>query len=246
MISELTFAKRFTSFWNQLLPNEKHYVRLINDGLFEIVDAPTGELNRKENIALINELAFEIYKQILSNKIKTPSLDSIEFYKSDKFLEIYANAKKRLSKFAYGSNFSLPLTSKELTTTRMLTLRLYTRYYDSMKDIIISPFFSGCGYINHSNGDLYIPGRLIEIKSGARNFGVVDVRQILIYCTLNFYSKKRLVIDEVELFNPRMGISYSCKTNELCENLGSLNQEDLFFEIKQHITENSFIEGAIL
>lgn len=246
MISELTFAKRFTSFWNQLLPNEKHYVRLINDGLFEVVDAPTGEDNRKENIVLINELAFEIYKKVLLKEVKMAELNSIQFYKGDKFLEIYTNAKTRLSKFAYGSNFSLPLTSSELRTTRELTLRLYTRYYENIDSMKLSPFFSGCGYINHSNGDLYTTNKLIEIKSGARNFGVVDFRQVLIYCTLNFYSKEKLIIEDIELFNPRMGILYSCKTDELCDNLGSLNQEDLYFEIKQCITENSYIEGAIL
>jgi hypothetical protein len=246
MISELTFAKKFTSFWNQLLPNEKHYVRLINEGLFEVFDAPIGQMNRKENIAFINELAFELYKSIVQRKITPPDVDDNNFYKGVIFNTIYDNARARLAKFAYGSSFSLPLNANEFHTMKQLVMRLYTRYYDSLANINASPFFSGCGYINNSLGDLYIPGKLIEVKSGARNFGVIDFRQVLIYCTLNFYSKESIKIDFVELVNPRMGIIYSSRVDVLSNNLGSLNQEDLFFEIKQYITENNFIEGAIL
>ncbi len=245
MISELTFAKKFTSFWNQLLPNEKHYVRLINEGLFEVFDAPTGQGNRKENIAFINELAFELYKSIVQKEIKISDIDNIKFYQENTFNIIYEKARSRLAKFAYGSNFSLPLDANEFHTMKQLVMRLHTRYFQSLVDITASPFFSGCGYINNSFGDLYIPGKLIEVKSGARNFGVVDFRQVLIYCTLNFYSKKSVKIDNIELVNPRMGITYSSKIDDLSNNLGSLDPEDLFFEIKQHITENSFIEGAI-
>lgn len=243
MISELTFSKRFTSFWNQLLPNEKHYVRLINDGISEIVDPPTGDKNRKENIAVINEVSFDIFKEILSGKIQLNQLNTSPFYTSEQFDFLLAAVVKRLSKFAYGSKFILPLNSDEKTTIRDLTLRLHTRYPSSLKNIISSPFFPGCGYINSSEGDLYIENKLIEIKSGARYFSVVDLRQILIYCTLNFYSKTSLSISDIELFNPRMGISFSSNINELCNNLGALDQEELYFEIKQRITDNSFIES---
>jgi hypothetical protein len=243
MISEITFSKRFTSFWNQLLPNERHYVRLINDGLFEVVDPPTGDKNRKENIALINEASFEIYKEILNKIINIHQLHTTEFYNSKIFSDLTLKVMERLSKFAYGSKFTLPLVSNEKETIKKLTLRLHSKYPSHLANIRIPPFFPGCGYINSAHGDLHINAKLIEIKSGARNFSVVDMRQVLTYCTLNFYSKTPLPIDTIELYNPRMGICYSSEINKLCNDLGSLDQEELFFEIKQRITDDSFIES---
>ena len=40
MISELTFSRKFTSFWNQLLPNANNFIRIINGSLIEDVYPP--------------------------------------------------------------------------------------------------------------------------------------------------------------------------------------------------------------
>lgn len=40
MISETTFAKKFTSFWAQLLPNANNYIRLVNGAMVQSLYTP--------------------------------------------------------------------------------------------------------------------------------------------------------------------------------------------------------------
>ncbi len=41
MISELTFSRKFTSYWNQLLPNANNFIRIVNGSLIDDVYAPS-------------------------------------------------------------------------------------------------------------------------------------------------------------------------------------------------------------
>lgn len=241
MISELTFARKFTSFWNQTLPNANNFIRIINGSLIKNTHPPLNESPKKENNVFVNECAFNLFAEIKKGSIKNDFLQSEDFFISPEFHRVFEHTKEYLKKFSYGSNFQLPLTLEEYLTIKEISQSLHFRFR-SMESLEVSPLFDGCGVINNSYGDLYYPFTLVEVKSGDRKFSTYDLRQTLIYLTLNFYSKNRRDIKWIELFNPRMGIFYNDTVISLCRELAFIQPEELFFSIMNSITEENFME----
>jgi hypothetical protein len=243
MISEVTLAKKFTSFWNQLLPNANNFIRLINGGLVEACYEPFENTQRKENISLINILSFKFFKSVVKKEIGLDVLAEKSFFASDYFNKSLTSSLIELKRFSNKPNFSLPLIEEELKEVQLLFKQMYARYREKIGVMEVAPIFQGCGFVNQSEGDIYFIDTLVELKSGARKFSVTDIRQVLVYCTLNHYSsKEKRQLENIELFNPRMGLVYQSTVKDLSENLSSLSPEDLFFEIQSFITENNFVE----
>lgn len=242
MISETTFAKKFTSFWNEILPNAKNYVRLVNGGRLKPLYEPFAQAERKNNIALINVIYFNMFKLLCNKTYSLDFIDSNEFYESSVFNEIVNDSSGFLERFAYGNKNELPLLTSELRQIKALFNLLYLHVQPQLNHITISPLFDGCGFLNKAEGDILSDYTLIELKSGERAFNLVDFRQLVIYLTLNHYSRTEREIYTIELFNPRMGISYSESVDEFCKNISSLDSRELFTEIQKFITDHNFIE----
>lgn len=242
MISESTFSKKFTSFWNEILPNSKNYVRLINGGLLEPVYEPFDTADRKNNTALVNVLAFSMLREFCNKTQTLGQLSNSQYFSSQNFEELQAKDLLYLSKFSYGSECSLPLSEKEKVQASQLFRQMYIRYVANNSSSQIDPKFDGCGFINESYGDLIADKKLIEIKSGERRFNLTDLRQILIYLVLNHYSKNSFDITSIELFNPRMGIAFTEEVESFCLNVSALNSQELFSEIQKFIVDNNFVE----
>ena len=242
MISEATFSKKFTSFWNEILPNSKNHVRLINGGLLEAIYEPFDPAERKNNTALVNVLSFSLLRSLCNREKTLDELNNIEYFKSSYFNAQVDNSLTYLSKFNYGEECKLPLSSKEILQTSQLFKIMYARYIANGQNTEIDPRFDGCGFLNESYGDLISNTTLVEIKSGERRFSVIDIRQILVYLVLNHYSKNPKGIEYVELFNPRMGISFTESVDSFCLNVSALNSQELFSEIQKFIVDNNFVE----
>ncbi|KOO58571.1 hypothetical protein WH43_08285 [Rheinheimera sp. KL1] len=242
MISEVTFAKKFTSFWNEILPNAKNYVRLINGGLIEAIYEPFETADRKNNIALVNVMSFGMLRRYSKKVDSWAFLCSAKFFDSTSFDELLFESMSYLAKFSYGSECELPLSSKEKNQISHIFKLIFARHLAHGQRVIIDPSFDGCGFINESFGDLISGSVLVEIKSGERRFSVTDVRQVIIYLVLNHYSENPLMIDTVELFNPRMGIVFSEEIESFCKNLSALSSHELFSEVQKFIVDNNFVE----
>lgn len=242
MISEATFSKKFTSFWNEILPNSKSYVRLINGGYLEAVYEPFDTADRKHNTALINVLSFSLLRSVLNKEQKYSEVCRTKYLQSSHFKGVIEKSLLYLAKFNYGDDCELPLNSKELLQTTQLFKVMYHRYVAAGQITEVDPKFDGCGFVNQSFGDLMSNQTLIEIKSGERRFSVTDVRQVLTYLVLNHYSRRPKRISHVELFNPRMGISFTEGVNSFCLNTSALNSQELFSEIQKFISDNNFVE----
>ncbi len=242
MISESTFSKKFTSFWNEILPNSKNYVRLINGGLLEPVYEPFDTADRKNNTALVNVLAFSMLRELCNKNQTLAQLTNNKYFKSQGFEILLEKDLAYLSKFSYGTECSLPLSVKEIQQVSQLFRQMYIRYVANNSNVIVDPNFDGCGFINESFGDIISDSTLVEIKSGERRFNLTDLRQLLIYLVLNHYSKQSVKINYVELFNPRMGIAFKEDVESFCLNLSALNSQELFSEIQKFVVDNNFVE----
>lgn len=242
MISETTFAKKFTSFWNEILPNAKNYVRLVNGGRIVALYEPFEQAERKSNIALINTIYFNMFRLCCENELQYNDLNKSLFYKSEFFNEILTDSLNYISKFSYGNKCELPLTNGELTQIRQLFKLICHHIPFQGNKVLIDPLFDGCGFMNRAAGDILFNNTLIELKSGERKFNLVDFRQVVIYLCLNHYSKSPKKINNIELFNPRMEISYTESVDGFCKNISSLNSRELFTEIQKFLTDNNFTE----
>ncbi|MDP5133607.1 MAG: hypothetical protein NWQ54_22215 [Paraglaciecola sp.] len=242
MISESTFSKKFTSFWNEILPNSKNYVRLINSGLLEPVYEPFDAADRKNNTALVNVHSFTMLRELCNKSQTSDQLFSNAYFKSQRFDFLLNMDLKYLSKFSYGAECTLPLSDKEKEQARQLFKQMYIRYFANNLKVVIDPKFDGCGFINESFGDFISGFKLVEIKSGERRFSLSDLRQLLVYLALNHYSRNSFHITHIELFNPRMGIVFTEAVDSFCLNLSALNSQDLFAEIQKFIVDNNFVE----
>ncbi len=238
MISELSFARRFTSFWNQLIPGCDSYVRLINEELFARFEKPLRYNENVSNRALINNVSFGLFKEMLSGKLRKNELTKIE--EKDSFNLLVNSEKEFLSKFSDQVNPQLPFWESEMRSIKTISLRLYDQF-KSEKSVILSPAFVGSGILKMVEGDILVNNTLVEVKSGERSFSVYDVRQLLIYCALN-YQNKDYVIERIKLLNPRTGVFFTENIKEVSMRAGSMSPEELFSEIIYFVSENNFVE----
>lgn len=241
MISETTFARKFTSFWTQLLPNEKNYIRLINGGMVQSLHHPE-EPARADNVALCNMLAFELFKGIVNGNLSKSDLRNSTVFKTKLYSALVETCSKRLSRFLHGKSMSLPLNNDEIIDIRAVSIHMLEYLPPGMATIKFSPHFQGLGFLNEAEGDILFEKNLIEVKSGYRSFSVTDIRQVLVYLTLNYFSFEPKNIGKIELYNPRMGSVFEVDVDVLCDDISALQPADLFNEILLFVTENTFIE----
>lgn len=241
MISETTFSKKFTSFWAQLLPSANYYVRVVNEGMLESFYAPIKPV-RPDNVALCNVVSFEVFKEILEGSVLKNEIENHSYFASESFSRILDREQSYVRRFQHGAPTALSPTNEELLDIGRLSLETIERFGFQKHKIAVHPGFEGIGFLNPAEGDILEGSKLVEIKAGYRKFSVYDLRQVLVYLTMNFFSSAPHEIESIELYNPRMGISFSVGVRELCESVSALLPQDLFTEIQLYVTENNFVE----
>lgn len=241
MISETTFAKKFTSFWSQLLPNANNYIRLVNGAMVKSLYAPEAPV-RGENVALCNTIAFEVFRLVNLKEVSEDDLRSGALFSTKLFSELALECVKKLQVFSHGSSMKLPLSKDELKDIRSISVHMMEYFPTGSHLISFDPAFHGLGFLNSAQGDILYGNVLIEVKAGFRTFSVNDLRQVLVYLTLNHYSRSPHKIDHIELYNPRTGSVFEANVQQLCDEISALQPADLFHEILLFVTENDFVE----
>ncbi|MDV7650479.1 hypothetical protein R4716_07210 [Acinetobacter baumannii] len=236
MISEVTFSKLYTSFWNSLLINSKNYVRLVNGALIEDIHKPISSYSSQYN-AYINILSFELYEQSLDKGSLVFTQEEIEsackfsFDKVSSFTSFYKNAQ-------------VPPYS-EIKSEVSFILESLTSQYQNKAPIIRTPL-EGIGILNPSEVDLMYSSTLVEIKSGDRKFKTLDFRQVITYLTQNHYSSSPVTIDRIELFNPRMGILFNTDIESMIYELTALTPNEVYEEVKNYLCEHNLLVNDII
>ena len=68
------------------------------------------------------------------------------------------------------------------------------------------------------------------MKAGDRHFRITDLRQIIIYLALNFYSQQ-YQLAKVALVNPRTGKNFECSIDILIESCSGRKSVDVFSDV---------------
>ncbi|HKV08075.1 MAG TPA: hypothetical protein VJ725_08065 [Thermoanaerobaculia bacterium] len=130
-------------------------------------------------------------------------------------------------------NPELPSPSRaEIQEAKSLTEILveFSRFRNDPGLIVPRPSFAGCGLLSACHGDVLIGQTLYEIKSVDRGSHQPDLRQIVVYCALNFASPQ-YDIRRVGLLNPRRGTYFDSDLEWLIQNLSGKGSAELFYEI---------------
>lgn len=229
MISERTFAERYTSFWHQALPLGEEVVSTVNNHLTKEFPRHHWFLpDREARQDLISEISLRWFSaRIVEGRLSKhlPSPAELE--------QLAAEAWRLIGHLHGASSPELPLPSQtELQEAKSLTeiLAEFTHYRHDEGLIVPCPSFAGCGLLPACRGDLLIGQTLYEIKSVDRGFHQPDLRQIVVYCALNFASPQ-YDIRRVGLLNPRRATYFDSDLEWLIQNLSGKGSAELFYEI---------------
>lgn len=229
MISELSFIRDYTSFWRTISPLSEDFTRKINIIVLDKIHAEMDDNNLKSKSGLINEIGFEIFARSISTHLPPDEIISKEL----------DEITVKISSFIFNLRSKAPLYSRNLETTeleesREIAIRLLN-FFQNFQNIIVRPYFQGCGRLGACQGDVIADNSLYEIKSGNRKFKSVDLRQLVLYLSLNHYSKQ-YDIQNLGLYNPRKGYHYSESHEKFSQQFCGLTTEELCHRIGYELT----------
>jgi hypothetical protein len=224
MISEVSFSRGYTSFWAEYAPWLNDYVSSINKGIVERLQYPIEIEDDSIHRSINNIIAFTLFKNVIVN--------------SDNDIEkAFVEAKKIAANYPRNNIESYTLSESYKKIILSQCKRLVERYKDKSTEFY--PQFSGCGIMESCQGDIFYNETLVEIKAGERGVLSSDIKQIIIYCALNWLSKNPKIIKRVEFYNPRQGILWESELEELIITVSSLPIEDLFDQIGKYLINMS-------
>jgi hypothetical protein len=230
VITVSAFCKVHSSFWKGLTPTMDVFVRRLNLGQYERefpeMKASTSPLRR----GLINEIAFNIFSEEVRRRVGWPPPRLTKDGVSKAMDEVLSQTIHKEVRVQAGDPGAL--TEEEFLDIEEQRNRLARMFcFDGRIDsLLVEPSFPGCGMIDSGRGDLISANALFEVKAGDRFFRSVDVRQLIIYSALNYVSQ-RYRIDQLGLFNPRVGISATISVDDLCIEISGKHSSELFSEI---------------
>jgi hypothetical protein len=224
MISETSFSRGYSFFWTENTPWIGNFVSSINVGFVERVFSPIAILDDPGHRSINNVVAFTLFKNILSGN--NDSIDDA-FRESIRIIENYPRNNL--------DSFNLTDTYRQIIKTQ--SIRLIKQY--SGLEIEFFPQFPGCGIMESCQGDLYYDKTLVEVKAGNQAFKPSDIKQIIVYCALNWLSKNPLNIENVELINPRQGTLWRSSLSDLIFSISNLPMEDLFDQFGKYLSSMS-------
>jgi len=231
VISETRFAGSHSAFWQQLLPMTEEYVRALNKSVTQFADAlPSDEPPSSRGV--VNELGFRFFVAALQRAVTVSALsESVRrscIAESVGFVRSFRQADR------------MPVrepTQGQQREAQLIGDRLLQFFSRTPSDLVLpEPRFAGCGWIDECYGDVLVGYTLVEVKAGDRLFRGVDLRQLLVYCALNFAAKTG-DIATLCLVNPRLGILFQESIEKVCQETSGRSAAEVLGEIVEYISE---------
>jgi hypothetical protein len=239
MISEKEFAVGFAGFWSECLPFLTPQVvaefnvigTALTEGRREWVKPLAGSGDNSNN-DVVAETAFGLFaaslkegKDVLTLARDMAMIKAIGDSAIERILGLrgYWMAKRR--QIDSPTDEAIELAKR---------LEDYFSAQPSEQLIVVQPQFKGCGILNSCYGDLHAAKCLYELKMVERNLRSADLRQVLIYCALN-YRSQQYNIESVVVLNPRRGIEFRFAVEELAARAARKTSGELFHEITEFL-----------
>ena len=233
MISEHKFSSGYTSFWRNALPLGEAFVRLMNQRLRKFAepyefDAPA------EKSALLSEASFRLLiamGDILRAPRSTEQADLLLVPKAIedavRYLSLLRGPKLPVERLEAAEN--------HIVITIARRLRQFFRNEEGSERLVTAPRFEGCGFLDSCEGDILAGTLLYEIKNKERKFRLVDLRQVLTYCALN-YAKSTHPINGIGFVNARSGEFFKISLTNLARKAAGCSASELLSEIVDFVS----------
>ncbi len=240
MISEKQFASEFSGFWAETLPflTPQAIAELnfngatMGDGRREWMKPLAGSGDNSNN-DVTAEIAFGLFAGSL--KMRAPLAELSEDAAFIRGVE--EGAKGRV--LGLRRETVLRTHSPQPPTVEAIELAVRLESYFGiypLESIVMQPRFKGCGILDSCYGDILAGKSLFELKMVDRNLRSADIRQVLVYCALN-YRSSQFEIDSVTILNPRRGSEFSFDLEELAERISGKNAAELFHHITTFLAD---------
>ena len=231
MISETEFAQSHAEFWHQLLPMAEGYVRARNRQLGRFTK-PIKSSTPANVRGLVNEMGFRLFASSVATGVAVLRLPEATVLRCVEEALVYVLGAQQRAEFP-----QFDLTSREVMEAQTVGERLTLFFQKADQPIVETfPVFLGCGLVDECVGDVLAGDVLFEVKAGERNFRTIDVRQVLVYCALNFAAKS-YSIERICLVNPRMGVYLEEPLDVLCSELAGRPTTEILADIVQFVSE---------
>ncbi|MCC5641201.1 hypothetical protein LC593_36440 [Nostoc sp. CHAB 5844] len=219
MIDAATFASLFNAFWRSAAPTCELFVRDVNIGKISRFDIPLAGKHSPLVAPFIAETGFSRFALMASQ----PELAS----DSDRLYELaLRQAEKRLRGYQDADANPPTLTASDKSDAIAISDRLAIFFRHPTKPIVLRPLFSGCGFVDNSEGDIRWGSTLFEVKSVERTFRSVDIYQLFTYYSLSV-SEGNSDIDSVGIVNPKRGVSFEIDIEDLSREISGLSASNL-------------------
>jgi hypothetical protein len=235
VITVSSFCRMHSSFWKDLTPTADIFVRRLNLGHYEREFAETKFATAPMRRGFINEVAFSVFCKRARTQLSWPPerLTKIELDEAVSYVQSQPLRREAHGEVQWDGEFTAEeLLDIEEQRNRLLWMFCFNRPAGTL---LIEPAFPGCGIIDACKADLIVSNILFEVKAGDRLFRSVDIRQLIMYSSLNHISK-RFRIDRLGLFNPRVGVSATIPVDDLCLEISGKQSTELFSEIAAAIS----------
>lgn len=226
MITELEFIRDRSSFWREVAPLSEDFIKRINLAVLDkkIHDEILSNTDPNRR-SIINEVAFDIFAYCYGKEISIAAIDQKSLESIAKEAALYVNGLK----LSASSGRTLSLTTEEITETLQIA-NLLLSFFKKKANVIIHPVLPGYSGLNQCYGDVLADDTLYEIKAGNRKFRSVDIRQLVLYASLNYASQK-YAVSSLGLYNPRCGYQFQMETNAFCINFSGMPAHELFHKV---------------
>lgn len=230
MISEVAFARQYTSFWQQALPMCTPLVRSLNRQP-EVFDE--GKVSAwRVRWDVLGDLCVRLLGHRVSKgrlRRKGPSDGEVA--------DLAAQAVAFIHRQRRGVSELPGPRPAEIETARKLSGRLarFLEEFEPRQKIVPHPRFDGCGVIDACRGDLLVGETLYEVKINDKGFRATDLRQLVIYSALN-YARPHHPLKRIGVVNPRLGIFFRHDLRGLLELMAGTDAFDLLAEILDFVS----------
>ena len=225
MISVTELSKNYASVWKKTFPFISKLVRKCNLQKESFEEHLVSDIAPSRR-ALVNEIAFRLFEKAIDLNLK-----NVEDIESQVLEEVSEKTRKYIAGLEKTQSLEVA-TKHEIAECFKIAKRTkqYFNDYDNTSKLVVSPFFSGCGIVSSCYGDVLSNDTLYEIKAGDRDFRVSDLKQLLVYSTLNFANHEEN-IKFIALVNPRLGIFVKLSIKESVELASGKSAADAFNEL---------------
>lgn len=132
------------------------------------------------------------------------------------------------------------MTQEELSESGEIARRMWLHFHHPRPiDIVVKPFFHGCGLVTSCFGDVIIsPSIIVEMKDGDRPYRSYEFRQLSVYAAL-YYNRLGSLPSHLQVLNSRRGTFVSIEIEDFARQVAGQSASNYLYGIIRMMSEST-------